>query len=180
MTAAHYAGLSRIPLTLAAAFLILHVPGGRAPAAAVVLIAGITDILDGALARRHGTVSGFGAVLDFTADKIFVLPTLFLAVRHDAFGLWLAVVIAMRDLIVMGVRAYTASTGFVVAVDRLGKVKSFVLYVALGALLLELTGASLLLLVATLLAVLSGAAYVRRASPLLAPALLRARDGGLR
>jgi CDP-diacylglycerol--glycerol-3-phosphate 3-phosphatidyltransferase len=174
MTAAHYAGLSRIPLAFAAAFLILEVPaGGRVIAAVVVVLAGVTDILDGALARRQRTVSSFGAVLDFTADKVFMLPTLFLAVSHDATGLWLATVIAVRDLLVMGVRTHAAAEGAVIAVSRLGKFKSLLLYVALGAVLLGLPAATALLSLATIAAVVSGGDYIRRAWPLLAPPLLR-------
>lgn len=173
MTAAHYAGLSRIPLAVLAAFFILEVPSvGRTVAALIVLVAGATDFLDGALARRQGTVSRFGAILDFTTDKIFLLPTLFLAVGPDATGLWLATVIAIRELLVMGARTHAAAEGAELPVSRLGKLKSLLLYFALGALLLGLRAGMPLLAAAAITAVLSGYDYVRRTWPLLAPPLL--------
>jgi CDP-diacylglycerol---glycerol-3-phosphate 3-phosphatidyltransferase len=174
MTAAHYAGLSRIPLALIAAYFILEVPtGGRFIAAWIVLLAGITDILDGVFARRQRTVSPFGAVLDFTTDKIFVLPTLFLAVGGSGAGLWMAVLITIRELLVMGVRIFAAGAGTTLAVDRIGKLKSLLLYPAVGVVLLDVTGAGVLLGFATTATLLSGGAYLVRAWPLIKGPLLR-------
>jgi CDP-diacylglycerol---glycerol-3-phosphate 3-phosphatidyltransferase len=176
MTAAHYAGLSRIPLTLIAAYFILEVPtGGRFIAAWVVLLAGITDLLDGVFARRQRTVSAFGAVLDFTTDKIFVLPTLFLAVGSSGAGLWMAVLITIREVLIMGVRTFAAGAGATLAVDRLGKLKSLLLYPAVGVMLLDLPGAGVLLGFATAATLLSGATYLVRAWPLIEGPLLRPR-----
>jgi CDP-diacylglycerol---glycerol-3-phosphate 3-phosphatidyltransferase len=177
MTAAHYAGLSRIPLALIAAYFILEVPaGGRFIAAWVVLLAGITDMLDGVFARRQRTVSPFGAVLDFTTDKIFVLPTLFLAVGGSAAGLWMSVLITIRELLVMGVRIFAAGAGATLAVDRLGKLKSLLLYTAVGVVLLDLTGAGVLLGLATAATLLSGGSYLVRAWPLIKGPLLRPHE----
>lgn len=178
MTAAHLAGLSRIPLALIAAFLILEVPeGGRRIAALVVLAAGISDYLDGALARRQGTVSRFGEVLDYTTDKLFILPVLFLAVRHDRAGLWMAVLISVRELLVMGVRLHATAERVTVPSSALAKIKSILAYFALGFLLLGLTGGLALLAAATVAALLSGVLYVRSAWPVLAPALTSPAGG---
>lgn len=172
MTAANYAGLSRIPLTLVGAYLLLHVPvHGRIAAVGVVVLAVITDILDGALARKFGTVSTFGAMLDLTTDKVFVIPMLFLATRHDVALLWMAVLIAMRDFLVMGVRVYAAAEAVVIPAKRLGKLKTTLLYPALILVLLEVSGARVLLALAALMAVVSGIDYMRRAWPLLSQGL---------
>ena len=168
MTAAHYAGLSRVGLTIAGAYALLQLPEhGRAVAAAIVGLAIVTDILDGLLARRHGTVSSFGAILDLTADKVFFVPMLFLATMHEERLLWCSVIIAMRDFLLMGVRMHAAASGLVIPAERAGKIKSTVLYPALVCVLLNVPGASLLLGLAALLAVWSAAVYIRMAWPVL-------------
>jgi len=172
MTAAHYAGLSRIPLTIAGAFFVLQGSGsGRQVAAAIVVLAGITDIADGRLARKFNTVSTFGAILDLTTDKVFVIPMLFLVARDDITLLWMAVLIAMRDLVIMGVRVYAAAEAMVIPARRLGKLKSLVLYPALGLIVLDLPGATWVLALGTFMAIASGIDYLHGAWPLLSRAL---------
>jgi CDP-diacylglycerol--glycerol-3-phosphate 3-phosphatidyltransferase len=179
VTAAHYAGLSRIPLALAAAYSILEVPdGGRELAAGIVLIAGITDLLDGLLARRQGTVSVFGGILDLTTDKVFTLPVLFLTVRADSGLLWLAIVIMIRDLLVMGLRVFAAIERVEVSSSRTGKLKSLALYLSLGFLLLDLPGGSALLALAAVGAVVSALAYGRSSWPVLGPQLRQRAERG--
>ena len=148
MTAAHYAGLSRIPLTLVGAFFVLQESdSGRLIAVAIVVLAIITDIADGRLARKFGTVSTFGAILDLTTDKVFVIPMLFLMARDDIALLWMAVLIAMRDLLIMGVRVYAAAEAMVIPARRLGKLKSLLLYPALIFIVVPLPGATWVLAV---------------------------------
>lgn len=177
MTAAHYAGLSRIPLAIVAAYLILEVPdGGRQLAAGVVLLAGITDLLDGRLARWQGTVSRFGAILDLTTDKIFTLPVLFLTVREERALLWLAIGILIRDLLVMGIRVFAAAERVDVPSSRTGKLKSLALYLSIAFLLLDLPGGAALLALAVVGALTSGVEYARSAWPVLGPQLRHRPD----
>lgn len=168
MTAANYAGLSRIPLTfLVALFLIHDASWSKTAAAGIVALAIVSDILDGVLARRFGTVSTFGVFLDLTSDKIFVCPTLFLIAGSDPLRLWIAVVVTMREFLVMGVRAYVASTATVIPAMRLGKLKAIVMYPALILVLLDVPGAIWVLSLSAVLAVISCVGYLRRAWPLL-------------
>ena len=172
MTAAHYAGLSRIPLTIAGTFFVLQGGArGRSIAAAIVVLAIISDIADGRLARRFGTVSTFGAILDLTTDKVFVIPMLFVAARADIGLLWMVVLITMRDLLIMGVRVYAAAESVVIPARRLGKLKSLLAYPALLLIVLELPQATWVLALATVMALVSGADYVRDAWPLLSRGL---------
>lgn len=179
MTAAHYAGLSRIPLAIAAVFFALQESdSGARVAAAIVVIAGITDIADGRLARRFNTVSTFGAILDLTTDKVFVVPMLFVVARHDVALLWMAVIIAMRDLLIMGVRVHAAAEALVIPARQLGKLKSLVLYPALVFVILDLPGATWILALGTVMALVSGIDYLRAASPMLSQGLNPPRRGG--
>lgn len=172
MTAAHYAGLSRIPLTIAGTWFVLQGgTHGRSIAAAIIVLAMISDVADGRLARRFGTVSDFGAILDLTTDKIFVLPMLFVASRADVGLLWMVVLIAMRDLLIMGVRVYAAAESLVIPARRLGKLKSLLAYPALLLIVLGIPHAGWVLALATVMAFVSGVDYVRGAWPLLSRGL---------
>ena len=174
MTAAHQAGLARIPLAILAVYALLEMPEwGRPLAALTIALAALTDFLDGFLARRQGTVSELGAVMDQTTDKVFVIPVLFVAARQSDPLLWMAVLIAMRDLLVMGVRVYAAGEGAVIPSTRLGKWKTILLYPALFVVVLDGASGAWALAVATAATAVSGVAYLARAWPLLA----RGMDG---
>ena len=169
MTAAHLAGLARIPLAIVGVAAALQLPqGGRTLAAVTVVLAAFSDFLDGFLARKLGTVSEFGGVMDQTTDKVFVIPVLFIAARHDEILLWMAALIAMRDLLVMGVRVYAAAERATIASTRLGKWKTILLYPALLLVVLDAPGAAWALAIATAATVVSGFTYILRAWPLLA------------
>lgn len=75
--------------------------GPRWDVAAIVVLAlaGITDYLDGMLARRLGQASKLGVLLDPVADRLYVISTLVAFVVRDVIPLWLAVLILGRDLI---------------------------------------------------------------------------------
>lgn len=93
--------------------------------AAVVFIAGgITDVLDGWLARKRGQVSILGAFLDPLADKLFVLGTLVFCVARDRVAEWLVIVLMSRELAITGLRTIAASYGLVISAGRGGKTKT--------------------------------------------------------
>lgn len=71
-------------------------------ALAVLVVAAITDGLDGYLARRCGTVSRLGIALDPVADKIFVTVLVIALIIHRDFPIWLAAVIVGRDILILG------------------------------------------------------------------------------
>lgn len=102
-------------------------------------IAGITDWLDGYLARRWGQESRFGAFLDPVADKLMVATVLILIVEFDS-SPWLtipAIVIIGREIMISALREWMAEMGQrgKVAVGWVGKVKTTAQIIALGMLL---------------------------------------------
>ncbi len=105
-------------------------------------IAGITDWLDGYLARRWRTESRFGAFLDPVADKLLVATVLILIVEFDATP-WLtipAIIIIGREITISALREWMAEMGErnKVAVGWIGKLKTTVQMIALGCLLFNL------------------------------------------
>ena len=98
-------------------------PERSVAAALVFLVAALTDLLDGYLARRRGQITNLGKLLDPVADKLLVASALILLVQFQRVEVWLAIVMIARELIVTGARAVAAKEGFVVPADTMGKFK---------------------------------------------------------
>lgn len=154
---------------------------------ALFAIACITDLFDGAIARKHNLVTNLGKFLDPIADKVLVLtgfilfltaPQIFCANLGDwaiiVAGCGVAIIFA-RELIVSGFRMVAASSGEVIAADRIGKYKTFAQDLSVGFLLfaegileladnlfgmvVNLIGISLFL-ISVILTVVSGINYI--------------------
>jgi cardiolipin synthase len=107
-------------------------------ALALFIAAGITDFLDGYLARIWGQQSTFGRMLDPIADKLLVSSCLLmLAVDSTIKGptIWAAIVILCREILVSGLREYLAELRVSVPVTQLAKWKTAMQLVAVGFLL---------------------------------------------
>ncbi|MDR3505748.1 MAG: CDP-diacylglycerol--glycerol-3-phosphate 3-phosphatidyltransferase [Acidocella sp.] len=134
--------IGAIPLLVLLA--ALRVPVADFLAALVFTLAGITDYLDGYLARERKQLSDFGRMLDPIADKLLVGATLMALVgfgRLPAYGLYPAIVIMLREILVSGLREYLAEIRVGLPVTKLAKWKTGVQMVALGLLLLGGDGA---------------------------------------
>ncbi|MEQ1628243.1 MAG: CDP-diacylglycerol--glycerol-3-phosphate 3-phosphatidyltransferase [Nitrospira sp.] len=106
-------------------------------AAIVFVVAAVTDMLDGYLARRSGQVTKLGKLLDPIADKLLVLSALILLVNVDRVSALVAILIIARELGVTGIRAIAASEGFIIAAETTGKYKMALQVVAIVMLILE-------------------------------------------
>jgi len=160
MTAAHLAGFTRLVITLGLFVLLLPWPERYWVATGVVVVAGITDFLDGYLARKHNTVSNFGIYLDLTADKVFVNTALIILSMTGMVDWWITFVTVIRDSLIMGIRAYAAAGDLVLPARPWGKAKTFFLFAGLVGVLLELPHAQWLLVVSVVLGLVSGVEYV--------------------
>lgn len=112
------------------------------PAACVVFtLAGLTDWLDGYVARRMNQMSKFGAFLDPVADKLMVTTALVLILQaHPSItNMLIAAIIIGRELTVSALREWMAELGArnIVAVSGFGKLKTIMQMVGLGAMLWE-------------------------------------------
>jgi CDP-diacylglycerol---glycerol-3-phosphate 3-phosphatidyltransferase len=179
-------GLARILATpVVMALLLLPFAGGGLLAFVLFAAAAITDNLDGRIARARGQVSPLGVFMDLTADKVLVAGVLVAMVEVDLLPAWMVALILIRELVIAGVRQLAATEDVVMAAGQLGKWKTTATLVAMGVVLLAFDartggpmsalGADDVLLgigfwsmvVATVLTVLSGWAYLRAAWPIL-------------
>ncbi|HYN38454.1 MAG TPA: CDP-diacylglycerol--glycerol-3-phosphate 3-phosphatidyltransferase, partial [Rhodospirillales bacterium] len=107
-------------------------------ALAVFIAAGITDFLDGYVARMWDQHSAFGRMLDPIADKLLVASCLLMLAADGiihGWTLWAAIVILCREILVSGLREYLAALRVSVPVTKLAKWKTTVQLVAIGFLL---------------------------------------------
>ncbi|MEY4704331.1 MAG: CDP-diacylglycerol--glycerol-3-phosphate 3-phosphatidyltransferase [Nitrospirota bacterium] len=112
-------------------------PDRSLSAALVFIVAAVTDLLDGYLARRNGQVTTLGKLLDPIADKLLVLSALILLVNIDRVSALVAILIIAREVAVTGVRAFAAGEGMVIAAETTGKYKMALQVVAIVFLILE-------------------------------------------
>lgn len=125
-----------IPFVVAA--LYVAPPVGNWLALAVFVVAGVTDYLDGYLARMWKQQSAFGRFLDPIADKLLVAALILMLVglgRIEGINLLAAVVILMREIMVSGLREFLAELKIGVPVTRLAKWKTTIQLIALGFLI---------------------------------------------
>ena len=104
----------------------------RVSAVILALLAGLTDLLDGYLARRYHWVSDFGALMDPLADKIFVTGTMLMAVEYGIIPAWIAIAVLFREFMVTGLRTLAAKKQVVISADRWGKLKTALQMTMLG------------------------------------------------
>lgn len=137
--------IAAIPVLVALA--ALRDPWGDLAACVVFSVAAITDYFDGKLAREWQQTSAFGRMLDPIADKLLVGAALMLLAGMDRlspFGLYPAIVILLREILVSGLREYLAGLSVGLPVTRLAKWKTGFQMGALGVLLAGDTAASVL------------------------------------
>jgi CDP-diacylglycerol--glycerol-3-phosphate 3-phosphatidyltransferase len=106
-------------------------------AAAIFILAALTDWLDGLVARRRNEVTTLGTLLDPVADKLLVAAALVSLLQIDKVAAWIVVVIIGRELAVTGLRAVAAGVGVIVPASQLAKSKTVSQYVAVTLLILE-------------------------------------------
>jgi len=132
--------LTVIRILLIPVFVVLFsepTPDRSLAAAIVFVVAAVTDLLDGYLARRHSQITRLGRLLDPIADKLLVLSGLILLVQFDRVAAIVAILIIAREVAVTGVRAISAAQGIIIEAETTGKYKMVVQVVAIVFLLLE-------------------------------------------
>jgi CDP-diacylglycerol--glycerol-3-phosphate 3-phosphatidyltransferase len=93
-------------------------------AAAIFIVAAVTDILDGMLARRWNLTTDFGRIADPFVDKIIILGAFIFFLPMDAFVRpWMVVVILAREILVSGIRSFAESKGIAFPAGLWGKIK---------------------------------------------------------
>jgi CDP-diacylglycerol--glycerol-3-phosphate 3-phosphatidyltransferase len=138
-------------------------------AAMVVVLAGITDLLDGYYARKWNIESLLGKFLDPVADKLFLLVSLVMLMKLGRVDAWLVIILLSREFLITALRAVAAGEGLIIAAGQSGKVKLTFQMVGLGFLMWYGTAFGLpavkvgtwILYVALFTSLLSGYHYLR-------------------
>ena len=104
----------------------------RLVAVILAFLAGLTDLLDGYIARKYQLISDFGALMDPLADKIFVTGTMLMGVEYSIIPAWIAIAVLFREFMVTGLRTLAAKKQVVISADRWGKLKTALQMTMLG------------------------------------------------
>ncbi|HET9856293.1 MAG TPA: CDP-diacylglycerol--glycerol-3-phosphate 3-phosphatidyltransferase [Chthoniobacterales bacterium] len=97
---------------------------GRTVALIVFLIAGVSDFVDGEIARRYGVVTNFGKLMDPLVDKIMVAAAFISLVPLKAVPAWAATTVVARDFLITGLRMMATAKGKILPAEMLGKQKT--------------------------------------------------------
>ena len=97
---------------------------GRTVALIVFLVAGVSDFVDGEIARRYGFVTDFGKLMDPLVDKIMVAAAFISLVPLKAVPAWAATTVVARDFLITGLRMMASAKGKVLPAEMLGKQKT--------------------------------------------------------
>ncbi|OIO60471.1 MAG: CDP-diacylglycerol--glycerol-3-phosphate 3-phosphatidyltransferase [Verrucomicrobia bacterium CG_4_9_14_3_um_filter_43_20] len=132
---------SRIPLLFVIAALLYCSWMGAATIAFILfVIGGLSDWLDGYLARKNNNISNFGKILDALTDKIFVLGVIITLLAIGILPNWslfLVLIILGREFLITGLRLIAASHGTILAAERGGKIKTLIQLFSVGTLICD-------------------------------------------
>ena len=107
----------------------------RMIALALFIIASLTDLLDGKIARKYNLVTNFGKFMDPLADKLLVCSAL---ICLNALPAWMVIVIISREFIISGFRLIASDNGVVIAASYWGKFKTTFQMVSVVLLILDI------------------------------------------
>jgi CDP-diacylglycerol---glycerol-3-phosphate 3-phosphatidyltransferase len=97
---------------------------GRTAALLLFLVAGVTDFIDGEIARRYGIITNFGKLMDPLVDKIMMAAAFISLVPLKVIPAWAATTVVARDFLITGLRLMASAKGQVLPAERLGKQKT--------------------------------------------------------
>ena len=97
---------------------------GNYIAVAIFIVASLTDMLDGKIARKYNLVTNFGKFMDPLADKLLVCSAMICLIELDRLAAWIVIVIMAREFIISGFRLVASDNGVVIAASYWGKFKT--------------------------------------------------------
>lgn len=107
-------------------------------ATAIFIIASLTDLLDGKIARKNNIVTNFGKFMDPLADKLLVCSALIAFVELEYLPAWMVIIIISREFIISGFRLVASDNGVVIAASYWGKYKTTFQMLMVIVLILQL------------------------------------------
>ena len=154
------------PIFIAAFY--LDIQGWNIIAAVIYCFAFITDILDGAIARKYNMVTDFGKLVDPIADKILTVSALIMLTANGDVSPIATIVIISREFLVSAIRMIALTSNKVVAASNLGKAKTVIqtitILVVFVAISIEKINfiAQILIWLSVLITVVSGVDYFKK------------------
>lgn len=134
MTTANKLTIFRV--VLIPVFLVLAYTGHTRWALAVFVIASLTDMLDGYVARHYNQITDFGKFMDPLADKVLVMAAMCYFVEAGRMPGWALAIVLLREFAVSGMRLVAVEQGRVIAAAFSGKIKTAATMVCLCLMLL--------------------------------------------
>ena len=108
-------------------FLMCNITGfDKWIALAIFIVASLTDMLDGKIARKYGLVTNFGKFMDPLADKLLVCSAFICFIELGKLPTWMVLIVIAREFIISGFRLVAADNGVVIAASIWGKYKTAV------------------------------------------------------
>ena len=147
-----------------AALLIRSIPYNDYIALAIFIVASLTDMLDGKIARKYNLITDFGKFMDPLADKLLVCSALICLIELQRISSWMVIIIIAREFVISGFRLIAADNGIVIAASWWGKVKTVFQMAAVMLLILNIPFLSMvttvIVWIAVVLTVVSLADYL--------------------
>lgn len=154
-----------IPVFLLVLFLAPE-PINRYVAVIIFIVASLTDMLDGKIARKYNLVSNFGKFMDPLADKLLVMSALVSMVALEDLAAWVVIIILAREFAITGFRTLAMEANIVMAASWWGKVKTTTQMIMIPVVLLQLPFScmpmveNILVALAVFFTIFSGADYI--------------------
>ncbi|MDO4860305.1 MAG: CDP-diacylglycerol--glycerol-3-phosphate 3-phosphatidyltransferase [Bacillota bacterium] len=160
--------LTLLRIILVPVFIVVLMTGHYYSSAAIFVVASLTDMLDGKIARKYDLVTDFGKLMDPLADKLLVMSALICLVQLGDIPGWMAIVILGREFAITGLRTVAASSGVVIAAGWTGKIKTVLQMIAVVLILLRnwpfvylgIPMDQIVLWAAVVMTIVSGAEYI--------------------
>lgn len=90
----------------------------------IFIVASLTDLLDGKIARKYNLVTNFGKFMDPLADKLLVCSAIICLIELERIPSWIVVIIIAREFVISGFRLIASDNGVVIAASMWGKYKT--------------------------------------------------------
>ena len=136
-------------------------------ALAIFIIASLTDLIDGKIARKYNLITDFGKFMDPLADKLLVCSAMIALIEMNRIPSWVVIIIIAREFIISGFRLVASDNGIVIAASYWGKFKTVSQMALIIVLIMDLGGVwnvvgTVLTWVALLLTVVSLIDYIAK------------------
>ena len=138
----------------------------RIVANVIFIVASLTDLFDGKIARKYNLVTNFGKFMDPLADKLLVCSALICLIQLGQLPAWVVIIIISREFIISGFRLVAADNGIVIAASYWGKFKTTFQMIAVILMIFNIpalaTVTMIMLVIAVVFTVISLVDYVAK------------------